>query len=173
MVTAELTIRRSTNNSSNENSNNKQKFGNNNIGNKKQSGTLCKTNSSNNYSKSSSQIKFRRNGGFDGISVASAPSLSLGLWLLPVLLVLLAWQQQPCEGRYLPTRSHGDDLDKLRELMLQILESSNEEQRPPNEANGNTLAQRASWLNKVNGMDGMEMPRKYSTRGMYDNGRYY
>ncbi|CAD6999613.1 unnamed protein product [Ceratitis capitata] len=54
-----------------------------------------------------------------------------------------------------------------------ILESSNEEQRPPNEANGNTLAQRVSWLNKLNGLDGGEAPRKYGARGMYDNGRYY
>ncbi|XP_036328987.1 uncharacterized protein LOC118741204 [Rhagoletis pomonella] len=123
--------------------------------------------SSSSSSRSSTQVKCRRNG------VASAPSLSLGLWLLPVLLVLLAWQQQPCEGRYLPTRSHGDDLDKLRELMLQILESSNEEQRPPNESNGNSLAQRASWLNKLNGVDGMDTPRKYGPRGAYDNGRYY
>ncbi|XP_054083302.1 uncharacterized protein LOC128919707 [Zeugodacus cucurbitae] len=156
MVTVQLAIRRN---------NNKQQH----KINKKQSGTMCSSSSSSNGGSASAQVKCRRG----GVGVASAPSLSLGLWLLPVLLVLLAWQQQPCEGRYLPTRSHGDDLDKLRELMLQILESSNEEQRPPNEANGNTLAQRASWLNKLNAMDGVETQRKYGARGMYDNGRYY
>ena len=73
---------------------------------------------------------------------------------------------------------------------MQILESSNEDananvavqqQRPPNEANGNTLAaaaaaaQRANWLNKLGGsMDTMDVPRKYNApRGIYDNGRYY
>lgn len=69
---------------------------------------------------------------------------------------------------------------------MQILESSNEDgnaavqQRPPNEANGNTLAaavaaQRANWLNKLGGnMDSMDVPRKYNApRGIYDNGRYY
>ncbi|XP_014103134.2 uncharacterized protein Proc [Bactrocera oleae] len=157
MVTAQLAIRRN---------NNKQHKSN-----KKQSGTLGSSSSNNtsNGGSASVPVKCRRG----GVGVASAPSLSLGLWLLPVLLVLLAWQQQPCEARYLPTRSHGDDLDKLRELMLQILESSNEEQRPPNEANGNTLAQRASWLNKLNAMDGVDTQRKYGTRGIYDNGRYY
>ncbi|XP_053959356.1 uncharacterized protein LOC128863948 [Anastrepha ludens] len=158
MVTAQLAVRRSNNNNI-TNNNNRHK-----INNKKQSGTMRSSSSS-----TSAQVKCRRS----GVGVASASSLSLGLWLLPVLLVLLAWQQQPCEGRYLPTRSHGDELDKLRELMLQILESSNEEQRPPNEANGNTLAQRASWLNKLNGMDGLETSRKYGSRGTYDNGRYY
>lgn len=61
------------------------------------------------------------------------------------------------------------------------MESSNEDagaqQRPPNEANGNTLAavQRANWLNKLGGnMDGMDVPRKYNApRGIYDTGRYY
>ncbi|CAD6999615.1 unnamed protein product [Ceratitis capitata] len=107
MVTAQLAIRRSSNANNNNNiinSNKQHKIS------KKQSGTMC---SSSNVG--SAQMKCRRK----GVGVASAPSLSLGLWLLPVLLVLLAWQQQPCEGRYLPTRSHGDDLDKLRELMLQ------------------------------------------------------
>ncbi|EDW75628.2 uncharacterized protein Dwil_GK23968 [Drosophila willistoni] len=46
------------------------------------------------------------------------------IWLL---LLLLAMPPQMVDGRYLPTRSHGDDLDKLRELMLQILELSNED----------------------------------------------
>lgn len=101
MVTAQLAIRRN---------NNKQHKSS-----KKQSGTLGSSNSSNG-GRASVPVKCRRG----GVGVASAPSLSLGLWLLPVLLVLLAWQQQPCEARYLPTRSHGDDLDKLRELMLQV-----------------------------------------------------
>uniref|UniRef100_A0A1I8NY98 Proctolin n=1 Tax=Stomoxys calcitrans TaxID=35570 RepID=A0A1I8NY98_STOCA len=109
--------------------------------------------------------------------LAASRGLRMGLWCFLLLAVLLMAHQQPCEGRYLPTRSHGDDLDKLRELMLQILESSNEDQRPPNEANGNTMsAQRANWLNKLGGggpMDGMEA-RKYSApHGVYDNGRYY
>ena len=46
--------------------------------------------------------------------------LSFGIWGLLLLTVVLMAQQQPCECRYLPTRSHGDDLDKLRELMLQV-----------------------------------------------------
>lgn len=72
------------------------------------------------------------------------------------------------------------------------MESSNEEpqqQRPPNEANGNTLsaAQRANWLNKLQSnnmagagtagnLDAFEViaPRKYGQHaGLYDNGRYY
>ncbi|BFF96147.1 topoisomerase I damage affected protein 11 [Drosophila madeirensis] len=48
-------------------------------------------------------------------------------WLVWLLLLLLAIPPQMVDGRYLPTRSHGDDLDKLRELMLQILELSNED----------------------------------------------
>ncbi|XP_030384321.1 uncharacterized protein LOC115631650 [Scaptodrosophila lebanonensis] len=104
--------------------------------------------------------------------------LSLGLsnmlaWLLPLLLLLLlAVPPQPCESRYLPTRSHGDDLDKLRELMLQILELSNEDpqqqqqqqqlQQHPmlrlrNEANVNSLVpQRSSnsgWPQKLGSLD--------------------
>ncbi|XP_075151082.1 proctolin [Haematobia irritans] len=122
-------------------------------------------------------------------SSSSSPSLSsfsplstpggvrMGLWCFLLLALVLMAHQQPCEGRYLPTRSHGDDLDKLRELMLQILESSNEDQRPPNEANGNTMAaQRANWLNKLGGggpMDGMEARKYAATHGVYDNGRYY
>ncbi|XP_037960580.1 uncharacterized protein LOC119689753 [Teleopsis dalmanni] len=99
-------------------------------------------------------------------------TIFIGFWLLPLLLIMQ--QQQQCECRYLPTRSHGDDLDKLRELMLQILESSNEEPRPPNEANGNTLNQRASWLSKLNALDAIEAPRKYAgTHSAYENGRYY
>lgn len=50
----------------------------------------------------------------------STHGLSLGLWWLLLMAVILMAQQQPCECRYLPTRSHGDDLDKLRELMLQV-----------------------------------------------------
>ncbi|XP_073822486.1 proctolin [Musca autumnalis] len=111
-------------------------------------------------------------------SPASHAGVRLGLWCFLLLAVVLMAQQQPCEGRYLPTRSRGDDLDKLRELMLQILESSNEDQRPPNEANGNTMsAQRANWLNKLGGgggspLDGLDA-RKYAPHGVYDNGRYY
>ncbi|XP_017060512.1 uncharacterized protein LOC108100909 [Drosophila ficusphila] len=49
-------------------------------------------------------------------------------WLLVSLTVLLlVVPPHLVDGRYLPTRSHGDDLDKLRELMLQILELSNED----------------------------------------------
>ncbi|SPP79170.1 uncharacterized protein LOC117582369 [Drosophila guanche] len=48
-------------------------------------------------------------------------------WLVWLLLLLLVIPPQMVDGRYLPTRSHGDDLDKLRELMLQILELSNED----------------------------------------------
>ncbi|XP_005185657.1 uncharacterized protein LOC101892912 [Musca domestica] len=111
-------------------------------------------------------------------AMASHAGVRLGLWCFLLLAVVLMAQQQPCEGRYLPTRSRGDDLDKLRELMLQILESSNEDQRPPNEANGNTMsAQRANWLNKLSGgggspLDGLDA-RKYAPHGVYDNGRYY
>ncbi|XP_061389026.1 uncharacterized protein LOC133324159 [Musca vetustissima] len=111
-------------------------------------------------------------------SPSSHAGVRLGLWCFLLLAVVLMAQQQPCEGRYLPTRSRGDDLDKLRELMLQILESSNEDQRPPNEANGNTMsAQRANWLNKLSGggggpLDGLDA-RKYAPHGVYDNGRYY
>eukprot|EP00099_Drosophila_melanogaster_P011414 NP_001285728.1 proctolin, isoform B [Drosophila melanogaster] len=49
-------------------------------------------------------------------------------WLLVWMTVLLlVVPPHLVDGRYLPTRSHGDDLDKLRELMLQILELSNED----------------------------------------------
>ncbi|XP_055919093.1 uncharacterized protein LOC129951107 [Eupeodes corollae] len=44
-----------------------------------------------------------------------------------VALFVVLYLTVQCESRYLPTRAHGDELDKLRELMLQILESSNEE----------------------------------------------
>lgn len=53
-------------------------------------------------------------------SSASSSSLRLGLWCFLLVAVILMAQQQPCEGRYLPTRSRGDELDKLRELMLQV-----------------------------------------------------
>ncbi|KAH8328377.1 hypothetical protein KR067_008599, partial [Drosophila pandora] len=70
-------------------------------------------------------------------------------WLLVWMMVLLlVVPSHLVDGRYLPTRSHGDDLDKLRELMLQILELSNEDpqtqqqQQHPlrlhNEATGNS-----------------------------------
>ncbi|XP_037805568.1 uncharacterized protein LOC119599739 [Lucilia sericata] len=136
--------------------------------------TLSSSSSSSSPNSSSSASKTK--------TTTTHGGLSLGLWWLLLMTVILMAQQQPCECRYLPTRSHGDDLDKLRELMLQILESSNEDggvqQRPPNEANGNTLAaaaQRANWLNKLGGnMDNMDVPRKYNApRGIYDNGRYY
>ncbi|XP_016968639.1 uncharacterized protein LOC108036803 [Drosophila biarmipes] len=53
-------------------------------------------------------------------------------WLLVWMTVLLlAVPPHLVDGRYLPTRSHGDDLDKLRELMLQILELSNEDPQQP------------------------------------------
>ncbi|KAH8409349.1 hypothetical protein KR222_001383, partial [Zaprionus bogoriensis] len=117
-----------------------------------------------------------------------ASSLSLPLLLLlPLLaLLLLALAPQPCESRYLPTRSHGDELDKLRELMLQILELSNEDpqqqqQQQPlqqqlqqqhqlrlhNEANSPLGGQRganAAWLQKLGAMGALD------TEGGY--GRY-
>lgn len=49
-------------------------------------------------------------------------------WPLVTLLLLtmvLLGQQQAGECRYLPTRSHTNDLDKLRELMLQVNNKTN------------------------------------------------
>ncbi|XP_041450714.1 uncharacterized protein LOC111076989 [Drosophila obscura] len=65
-----------------------------------------------------------------GLNMGMGISLNLRQghrWLVWLLLLLLAIPPQMVDGRYLPTRSHGDDLDKLRELMLQILELSNED----------------------------------------------
>lgn len=46
-------------------------------------------------------------------------------WLLVWMTVLLlVVPPHLVDGRYLPTRSHGDDLDKLRELMLQVSKST-------------------------------------------------
>ncbi|XP_068143606.1 uncharacterized protein Proc [Drosophila tropicalis] len=102
------------------------------------------------------------------------------IWLL---LLLLAMPPQIVDGRYLPTRSHGDDLDKLRELMLQILELSNEDpqqqqqqqqQQQPlqqqhpllrlhNEGNNPLLANsqrgsnsNAAWLQKLSAMGALD-----------------
>ncbi|KAH8392542.1 hypothetical protein KR215_010911 [Drosophila sulfurigaster] len=108
------------------------------------------------------------------------------LLLLLMVLLLVATPLQPCESRYLPTRSHGDELDKLRELMLQILELSNEDpqnqqqqqqQQQPlqqhqmrlhNEANnplnGQQRASNAAWLQKLGAMGALD------TEGAY--GRY-
>ncbi|EDW64020.2 uncharacterized protein Proc [Drosophila virilis] len=107
-------------------------------------------------------------------------SLPLPLLLALMMLLLLLVPPQPCESRYLPTRSHGDELDKLRELMLQILELSNEDpqqqqqqshqMRLHNEANNPLTAQRASgssnaaWLQKLGAMGALD------TEGGY--GRY-
>ncbi|EDW11247.1 uncharacterized protein LOC6575801 [Drosophila mojavensis] len=115
----------------------------------------------------------------------SSPSLSLSLpmplLLSLMLLLLLLVPPQPCESRYLPTRSHGDELDKLRELMLQILELSNEDpqqqqQQQPhqmrlhNEANNPLTAQRgsnsgssanAAWLQKLGAMGALDTDAGY------------
>uniref|UniRef100_A0A1A9VZN8 Proctolin n=1 Tax=Glossina brevipalpis TaxID=37001 RepID=A0A1A9VZN8_9MUSC len=117
---------------------------------------------------------------FTTITISSSASWFHGMnvnlcWLFLLVLLFMA-HQQPCECRYLPTRSHADDLDKLRELMLQILESSNEEvQRSPNDGNGNIMAaQRANWLNSLGSQNNMDANRKYNIpRGLYDNGHYY
>ncbi|KAH8273638.1 hypothetical protein KR018_005545, partial [Drosophila ironensis] len=99
-------------------------------------------------------------------------------WLLVGLMVLLlVVPPHLVDGRYLPTRSHGDDLDKLRELMLQILELSNEDpqtqqqqlpqQQHPlrlhNEANGNgngnnprVSNSNAAWLQKLSAMGALD-----------------
>ncbi|XP_030241605.1 uncharacterized protein LOC115563181 [Drosophila navojoa] len=112
-----------------------------------------------------------------------SPSLSLSLpmplLLSLMLLLLLLVPPQPCESRYLPTRSHGDELDKLRELMLQILELSNEDpqqQQQPhqmrlhNEANNPLTAQRgsnsgssanAAWLQKLGAMGALDTDAGY------------
>ncbi|ALC38964.1 Proct, partial [Drosophila busckii] len=103
--------------------------------------------------------------------------------MLLLLLLLLLEPLQPCESRYLPTRSHGDELDKLREMMLQILELSNEDSqqqqqqqhqqqqllRLHNEANNNNnnqqqqqlTAQRgsssnAAWLQKLGALGALD-----------------
>uniref|UniRef100_A0A1B0AWV5 Uncharacterized protein n=1 Tax=Glossina palpalis gambiensis TaxID=67801 RepID=A0A1B0AWV5_9MUSC len=60
---------------------------------------------------------------FTAATVSSSASWFHGMnanlcWLFLLALLFMA-HQQPCECRYLPTRSHADDLDKLRELMLQ------------------------------------------------------
>ncbi|KAM8717098.1 hypothetical protein ACLKA7_003896 [Drosophila subpalustris] len=109
-------------------------------------------------------------------------SLPLPMLLLLLMLLLLVVPPQPCESRYLPTRSHGDELDKLRELMLQILESSNEDsqnqQQQPlqqqqqqqrqmrmhNEANIPMTSQRASnaaWLQKLGAMGALDTEGSY------------
>ncbi|XP_017070037.1 uncharacterized protein LOC108107144 [Drosophila eugracilis] len=100
-------------------------------------------------------------------------------WLLVWMTVLLlVVPPHLVDGRYLPTRSHGDDLDKLRELMLQILELSNEDpqqqqqqQHPqlrlrneatssnsnsnnnPRVSNGNS---NAAWLQKLSAMGALD-----------------
>uniref|UniRef100_A0A1A9Z9B5 Proctolin n=1 Tax=Glossina pallidipes TaxID=7398 RepID=A0A1A9Z9B5_GLOPL len=119
---------------------------------------------------------------FTAVTVSSSASWFHGMnanlcWLFLLALLFMA-HQQPCECRYLPTRSHADDLDKLRELMLQILESSNEDlQRPGNDGIGNVnslSAQRANWLNSLGSLNNMDANRKYNIpRGLYDNGHYY
>ncbi|XP_034472666.1 uncharacterized protein LOC117780309 [Drosophila innubila] len=108
-------------------------------------------------------------------------SLPLPMLLLLLMLLLLVVPPQPCESRYLPTRSHGDELDKLRELMLQILESSNEDsqnqqqQQQPlqqqqrqmrmhNEANNPLTGQRSSnaaWLQKLGAMGALDTEGGY------------
>ncbi|XP_023175316.1 uncharacterized protein LOC111602485 [Drosophila hydei] len=108
-------------------------------------------------------------------------SLPLPLLLSLMLLLLLLVPPQPCESRYLPTRSHGDELDKLRELMLQILELSNEDpqqqqqqqqqhqMRLHNEANNPLTAQRgssssnsnAAWLQKLGAIGALDTDAGY------------
>lgn len=57
----------------------------------------------------------RRGSGL-GMGTASGHRWLL-VWMTVLLLVV---PPHLVDGRYLPTRSHGDDLDKLRELMLQV-----------------------------------------------------
>ncbi|XP_020799171.1 uncharacterized protein LOC110177002 [Drosophila serrata] len=123
-------------------------------------------------------------------------------WLLVWMTVLLlVVPPHLVDGRYLPTRSHGDDLDKLRELMLQILELSNEDpqqqqqqqQQHPlrlhNEANGgggmggiggnNNYNLRASngnsnaaWLQKLSAMGALDELGGDGARFAPNYGRY-
>ncbi|EDW04003.1 GH11555 [Drosophila grimshawi] len=115
---------------------------------------------------------------------ASSHKLQLSLPLavvVVVMMLLVVVPLQPCESRYLPTRSHGDELDKLRELMLQILELSNEDpqqqqqqqqhqMRLHNEANNPLTAQRvgnsnsnsnAAWLQKLGAMGALDTEAGY------------
>lgn len=46
-----------------------------------------------------------------------------------MMVLLLVVPSHLVDGRYLPTRSHGDDLDKLRELMLQVSKITLKENR--------------------------------------------
>ncbi|KAH8329250.1 hypothetical protein KR074_006193, partial [Drosophila pseudoananassae] len=123
-------------------------------------------------------------------------------WLLVWMLVLLlVVPQHLVDGRYLPTRSHGDDLDKLRELMLQILELSNEDpqtqqqQQHPlrlhNEATGNSNSigigsstsninnprvsnsnSNAAWLQKLSAMGALDELGGDAPRFGSNYGRY-
>ncbi|KAH8333696.1 hypothetical protein KR059_002565, partial [Drosophila kikkawai] len=100
-------------------------------------------------------------------------------WLLVWMTVLLlVVPPHLVDGRYLPTRSHGDDLDKLRELMLQILELSNEDpqqqqqQQHPlrlhNEANGGSNNNNNNNLRASNGNSNAAWLQKLSAMGALD-----
>ncbi|KAH8385360.1 hypothetical protein KR200_005043, partial [Drosophila serrata] len=118
-------------------------------------------------------------------------------WLLVWMTVLLlVVPPHLVDGRYLPTRSHGDDLDKLRELMLQILELSNEDpqqqqqqqqQQHPlrlhNEANGGGIGgnnnlrasngnSNAAWLQKLSAMGALDELGGDGARFAPNYGRY-
>ncbi|XP_033173530.1 uncharacterized protein LOC117150653 [Drosophila mauritiana] len=120
-------------------------------------------------------------------------------WLLVWMTVLLlVVPPHLVDGRYLPTRSHGDDLDKLRELMLQILELSNEDpqqqqqqqqQHPQlrlrNEATGGSSSSsninnprvsignsNAAWLQKLSAMGALDELGGDGARFNPNYGRY-
>ncbi|KAH8237572.1 hypothetical protein KR038_010054, partial [Drosophila bunnanda] len=137
-------------------------------------------------------------------TIMRGPALGMGAtpasghrWLLVWMTVLLlVVPPHLVDGRYLPTRSHGDDLDKLRELMLQILELSNEDpqqqqqQQPQqqhplrlhNEANGggnnnNNLRasngnSNAAWLQKLSAMGALDELGGDGARFASNYGRY-
>ncbi|KAH8249500.1 hypothetical protein KR032_010022, partial [Drosophila birchii] len=132
-----------------------------------------------------------------GLSMGATPASGHRWLLVWMTVLLLVVPPHLVDGRYLPTRSHGDDLDKLRELMLQILELSNEDpqqQQPQqqqhplrlhNEANGgvgggsNTNNLRASngnsnaaWLQKLSAMGALDELGGDGARFAPNYGRY-
>ncbi|XP_030754990.1 uncharacterized protein LOC115881588 [Sitophilus oryzae] len=54
--------------------------------------------------------------------------VSKSVFLLCVLLAIFALSRHETEARYLPTRSNGDRIDKLRELLKDLLETELEKE---------------------------------------------